>query len=120
MKKISKLILITIILIFIIIWGISLIKCEVFTYQHSQEFDVIYMENTMMGEIDYLKILDYTDISARIYYVSKDKSGGDILKFTKIDGQWVYTEWEQTVWSKNGSASDVVWPYWWHFIYGGF
>ena len=32
-----------------------------------------------------------------------------------------YDSWEKTVWSAvGGSASGVVWPYWWHFIYGGF
>ena len=119
MKKILGSILIAGVICFILIWGVSLIKCEILTYQYGKEFDTIYKANTMMGEIDYLKVLDYSDTSARVYYVSINKSGGDILKFSKKNGQWTYEAWERTVWAKGGSASEVIWPYWWHFIYGG-
>lgn len=105
---------------FILIWVGALAKCEILTYQHGKEFDTIYRENTMLDEIDYLKVLDYSDTSARVYYVSINKSAGDILSFIKQDGQWKYNRWERTVWSSTGSASEVIWPYWWHFIYGGF
>jgi len=87
MKKILGSILIAGVICFILIWGVSLIKCEILTYQYGKEFDTIYKANTMMGEIDYLKVLDYSDTSARVYYVSINKSGGDILKFSKKNGQ---------------------------------
>ena len=119
MKKIIKIIFIIIIVCFFVIWGLAIAKCEILTHQHGKEFNTIYKENTMMGEIDYLKVLDYSETSARVYYVSKNKTGGDILIFSKKDGIWVYERWERTVWSKTGSASDIIWPYWWHFIYGG-
>ena len=37
----------------------------------------------------------------------------------KKDGVWQEIAWE-TIWSTSGSASEVIYPYWWHFIYGGF
>lgn len=89
------------------------------TLLHGKEFKTIYKENTMMGNIDYLKVLDYSDDMARVYYVSENKSGGDVLIFEKINGQWVYNGQWETIWSDTGSASDVIWPYWWQFIYGG-
>ena len=119
MKRILGYILIAGVISFIVIWGVSLIKCEILTYRYGKEFDTIYKANTMIGEIDYLKVLDYSDTSARVYYVSINKSGGSILRFAKKDGQWTYEAWERVVWSKIGCASGVIWPYWWHFIYAG-
>ena len=109
-----------IIILFIFIWIFSIARCEILTIKYGNKFQEIYHENTMMGEIDYLKVLDYSDTTARVYYVSANKSSGDILTFTKEKGIWTYDNWEKTVWSDTGSASSVIWPYWWHFIYGGF
>ncbi len=98
-------------LLMIMFWIASIVKCEIVTNKHGGEFDTIYKENTMMGEIDYLKILIYSNESSLVYYVSKDRSGGDILIFTKKDKKWVYEGWERTVWSKSGSADGFIWPY---------
>lgn len=118
--QIIKRFTVIILALFAIIWIISLGKCEVLTLLHGDEFSEIYRENTMMGEIDYLKVLNYSGNSARVYYVSANKASGDILRFSRTSGEWRYDSWERTVWSSTGSASDVIWPYWWHFIYGGF
>jgi hypothetical protein len=122
MKKllvIAKKIILIIIVILIGIWVTSLLKCEILTALHGDEFETIYRENTMMGDIDYLKILQYSDSKAEVYYVSANKAAGDILSFTKQNNQWKYNgEWK-TIWSSAGSASSVIYPYWWHFVYGG-
>ena len=118
MRK-SKRILLIIPCIFFIIWIGSLVKCEVLTILHYDEFSEKYRENTMMGDIDYLKVLEYNGNHARVYVVSANKAAGDILLFSKENNEWHYDEWEKTVWSDKGSASEVIWPYWWHFIYGG-
>ena len=121
-KKILQKLLIVILLLPIFIWLIALGKCEILTWLHDKEFETIYKENTMIGEqIDNLKVLDYSEQQARVYYVTKNKSTGEILRFVKRNNVWHYDSWEKTVWSAvGGSASGVVWPYWWHFIYGGF
>lgn len=111
MKKVLIIFLVAVILSPFIFWGKAVLKCEILTHQHGEEFGTVYKENTMMGEIDYLKVLDYSDISARIYYVSKNRSGGDILIFSKKDHQWIYESWERTVWSKIGSADGFMFPY---------
>ena len=124
MKKFIKIILIlSPLLCFIVIWGVSLAKCEINTLIHGDKFSELYEE--ILGEQDYWKILDYSGKSARVYYVSLNKetagnytvSMGNILKFIQIDGEWVYEKWEETVWSTAGNADNVVWPYWWHFFY---
>lgn len=116
--KIVKIFFIAILSLFLIIWLAALMKCEVLTLLHREEFETIYRENTMLGEIDYLKVLEYSEEYARVYYVSENRSAGDILSFVKQGDKWKYDYWE-TVWSATGSASEVIWPYWWHFIYGG-
>ncbi len=72
----------------------------------------------MITESDYFRVLEYSDSYAKVYYVNRDLTG-ELLGFEKENGEWVYTEW-RTIWSAcGGSASEVIWPYWWHFIYGG-
>ena len=92
-------------------WVGSILKCELLTSQYGQQFVGLQEQTHMLGELDYLKVLDYSASAARVYYVGSNRSGGDILKFTKQDGDWTYLEWEKTVWSKSGSADAFMWPY---------
>lgn len=124
MNKIKTKLIIFIILLpvicFFAIWGIAMIKCNVLTLLHGNEFKEVYKETTMIGDIDYLRVLDYSDTYANVYYVSENKTGGDVLQFINRNNVWECSSWK-TVWSgTGGSASEVIWPYWWHFIYGGF
>lgn len=110
MKKL-KLFIIGTIVCFLLFWSGSIARCEILTYFHWKEFEKLYKANSMIGEQEYLKVLDYSDTSARIYYVSVNGYGGDILTFVKKGDQWVYDKWERTVWSKTGSADGFMWPY---------
>lgn len=120
MKKLRKSIIILLPAIFFIIWAVSLGKCEILTLNHGDEFSEIYKENTMLGKQQYWKVLNYSDIYAEVYYVGVDNSNANILYFKKEDDKWKYYGQWKTVWSNSGSASGVIWPYWWHFIYCGF
>lgn len=111
MVKVSKKVILVGLIGFLLYWGISIIKCEILTHRYGEQFSEIYRENTMIGEIDYFKILNYSDSEARVYYVSENRSGGDILIFEKEGDLWVYRSWERTVWSKFGSADGFMWPY---------
>lgn len=111
MKKILITILIICISPFLIIWGSSILKCEILTYRYGNQFSTIYRENTMIGNIDYLKVLNYSDSEAQVYYVSENRSGGNILSFVQQNNIWKYDKWERTVWSKTGSADGFIWPY---------
>ena len=107
------------------VWVGSLIKCEVLTYLHYDEFKDAYKQNTMLGDMEYFRVLDYSPYRtfdlAQVYYVSKGKTAGNVLTF-KLNydtNLWEEISWS-TIWSTSGSASEVIYPYWWHFIYGGF
>lgn len=101
---------------FLVIWLLSLGKCELFTLLHGNEFANAYKENSMLGDMAYWKVLDYSQNNARVYYVSSGLTDGDILCFTKENGKWESNKWI-TVWSTSGNADNTIWPYWWHFFY---
>ncbi|MBQ9914659.1 MAG: hypothetical protein IJO50_00800 [Clostridia bacterium] len=103
-KKIVFIILIAV-LLFVIFWLGSLIKCEIVTALHGDEF--LGLEQVETSEF---KILNYKKDFARIYCVYDD-AVANVYTFIKQDGVWVYDEWETTVWSTRGTADGFVWPY---------
>ena len=108
-----------VLMVLIAIWILSLIKNDILTLKYHDDFAQAYTQNTMLGEMEYFKVLRCDGKNAEVYYVSKDMTGANVLTFEKKDGVWQETAWE-TIWSTSGSASEVIYPYWWHFIYGGF
>lgn len=120
-KRLEKLVRYTILCAaigFVLIWGASLIKCEYLTYKHHDDFEYAYHGNTMLGKMEYFKVLHCSEDTAEVYYVSQNMSSGDVFSFHRQDDQWSVTDWN-TIWSATSSASEVIWPYWWHFVYGG-
>ena len=73
----------------------------------------------MLKTPEYTKILKYRKDSAKLYYVEQGMTGGHVLCIAKQNGIWTVVEW-RTIWSDTGgSASGIIYPYLWHFIYGG-
>ncbi len=101
-----------------VFWVSSLINCEILTNQYFEDFEKAYTQNPMLGEMEYFKILHCDDNTAEVYYVSQGMKDANVLSFENHNGTWTQTSW-QTIWSTSGSASGVIYPYWWHFIYGG-
>lgn len=116
MKKLKRILCLMIIIpvgLFLIIWGISVLRCEILTYSFHEVFEEKYKDNTMLGELEYLKVLSCAPDVARVYFVTSGENciGGDILIFENKDGVWNYSGWEETVWSSSGSADGFIWPY---------
>ena len=106
----------TIVALFLLIWIASLIKCEVLTNKYHDQFALAYQNNPMIYDVQYFKVLRCNGETAEVYYVSADC--GDVLELRNQDGTWVETSW-RTIWSKHGSASNAVWPYWWQVFITG-
>ena len=125
MKIRVKYFMLGIIVCLICTWIASLIKCEVLTHKYYDVFKDAYKQNSMLGEMEYFKVLSYSPYHtyglAQVYYVSKGNTAGNVLtfKFNRDTDLWEEISWS-TVWSTTGSASEIIYPYWWHFIYGGF
>ena len=107
MKKIITVIVSSLLLCFLLIWSIPYIWYETLTAQYGSEFMDLEKNIQMIGEADYLKVLDYSETFAREYYVSD--AGGDILTFSKVDGAWKLERngWK-TIWSKSGNADEFI------------
>lgn len=118
-KRYLKWTLICFLALAIIVQSIALIRCEILTRQYDSDFQQAWKANTMLGEMEYFKVLECDGVEAKVYYVSTGMEMANVLSFQKNHGKWEEVGWE-TIWSKSGSASEIIWPYWWHFIYGGF
>ena len=108
-----------VLMVLIAIWILSLIKNDILTLKYHDDFAQAYTQNTMLGEMEYFKVLSCDENIAEVYYVSKGMTDANVLTFENNNGVWQETSWK-TIWSTSGSASGVIYPYWWHFIYGGF
>ncbi len=117
--KFAKKLFLCVVLLFFLVWGSALIKCEILTTRHIAELEGAYQSNTMLGAPESVHVLSYDGERAEVYYIEEGKTVAHVLKFEKTDDGWAETAWN-TVWSEAGSASNVIWPYWWHFRYGGF
>ena len=107
-NKIKKFFL-AIIIVLVGYYLVSLLKCEVLTILHGEEFVGENEQTHMIFDVDYLKVLNYSKDKAEVYYVAK-YDVGIILRFEKQDGAWVMNFWD-AVWSASESADNVIYPY---------
>ena len=114
MKKRIAVILIIVLISPILYWGLSLAKCEILTAKYGYNFSDGY--NNLVDDIAFFKVIEYSDKNSTVYYVNNHKTSGISVNFTFQDGEWVYDSWN-AVWSKGGTADDIMFPYWWHFFY---
>lgn len=75
MKLIKRLVAI-ILVVTGLYWGACLVKCEILTKRHGDEFSQLYQDNTMLGPQAYWKVLEYSDTHAAVYFVSEGGLGG--------------------------------------------
>ncbi len=118
MKKKKRIIALIVLFMVCIVFIIPLARCEFLTMMHGKQFDGKELETNMLAKSDYYKVLNYNNNQAEVYYVLKN-GYGSVISFHNNDDKWEIEHWK-TIWSSTGSASGVIWPYWWHFIYGGF
>ncbi|MBQ4052589.1 MAG: hypothetical protein IJD09_02965 [Clostridia bacterium] len=108
MKKIKGLLaLFLCIIVIVVIIAAPYIKAEYLTAAYGNEFKGLEAQTHMLNNSRYHKVLEYSDDAAKVFYVSDT---GDLITFVKNADSWELSEWK-TVWSKTGSASDFMWPY---------
>jgi hypothetical protein len=83
--KIIKITIASISIIILIGWLFPLIKNEILTSKYGSEFIGLQKQTNMIGDVEHLKVLYYSDEIARIYYF--DIYGGNTLEFIKQDGK---------------------------------
>ena len=112
-KRLPLYIPLAMVLLFLVVWGASLLKCESLTNKYSAELEYAHIENTMIGKINFFKVLECDGETAEVYYVCDNNTIGNVLKYQKENNQWKETSWD-CIWSKQGNADEMIWPYWHH------
>ncbi len=110
------------ILIFLIFWGASLIKCEILT-EMKREVVEEYLaseegKRMLDCEVEYFKVLSVNKHFLRVYCITEDNDFGEIaILETQYDG-WEYYHKGKCVLLTDfrESADNFVWPYW-HHVY---
>ena len=74
------------------------------------EFMNEYRQTDMIDEISYFKVFYVTKNVAKVYYVDRNHSMGNFVWFKKKNSKWEIIKWD-TVWSEQGSASGMTFPY---------
>ena len=87
-------------------------KAEVLTILIGNEFATGYLQTNMIFDIEYYRVVDYSEAYAEVFYVEKNHETGHLINFYRkiVDQEWVMIDWD-TIWSKTGSASGFMWPY---------
>ena len=92
------------------VWLIPTAKIEISTLLHKNEFDGLQTQTGWLDKDMDLKVLDYSDKTASVYY--RDDESTDRITFNRDSSasEWHMSNWE-TLWVKQGSADDFIWPY---------
>jgi len=100
--------------LFVLLWVGSIIKCEILTLMHLDEFNI--PSSIPEGDIYWIggggqaKIVEYSNQSAKVYYYyTNDDYFAVAINFTKQDSTWQFGTWK-AIWT-SGSADDFLWPY---------
>jgi len=121
-NKCIKFILLIFLGILFLIWAIPYIHNEILTKIYGNEFKDRYKEISYFSaddKVELYKVVKYSNIEAKVYFVAEGNSNGILLWYVKNPtGSWVLKEWD-CIWSDTGSASDILWPYFWYIKYGG-
>lgn len=109
-KKSITRIALGLVLLCVLCWPASILKCEILTAKHGGEFVDLWQLEPSIAEPAYLKVLSYSKTEASVYYVGANKQGGTVLRFSKSADTWILDGYGP-YWSRTGSADDLIWPY---------
>ena len=114
MKRIHRIVL-CLLAAGVLFWGVCVAKCEWLTHRYGSEFAEGYTQTHMIDGIESFKVLKCTPHYAEVYYITAEWANANVVEFQKVDDGWEMDSW-RTVWSASGSASNVIWPYFWDYL----
>jgi len=96
----------------ILILVLPYLKVEYLTSKYGEQFKELYRMTNMIDGVNVVKVYEYNETEAKIYYIESRRQTGSFVYFCRSDAtdDWSMKKWE-TVWSKHGSADGFVWPY---------
>ena len=108
--KTLRTILLTLIAAAVIFWAGSILHCEHLTRQYyTDDMLTACVEQTGFIQSDAeIKILEYESDYAKVYARSADSC--DAVLLVREGEAWKVASWN-CIWSKQGSADEILWPY---------
>lgn len=110
MKNRKRTIIATAITTVVILIAIPYLRVEYMSAKHGDTFAKSYHGTGMFEDIEYLKVMEYSEREAKVYYVLSKKVAGILAEFENRNGIWKLTGWG-AIWSTSGSADGFIWPY---------
>jgi len=109
-KKVKKWIFLLAIILLIAVF--PYLRVEYLSYKHGHQFEELYKLTNMIDGICVVKVYEYSENYAKVYYVETGRLTGSFVYFYRDNerNKWLLDKWE-TVWSKKGSAEGFIWPY---------
>lgn len=104
----KKLYLFIISFVFIIVL-FPYLKASRLTNKYGSEFKSLYTQIGMFDKIEYFRVIDIDEDTAKVCYILKDHAASIIVNFEKSENAWNIISWD-TIWSKSGSADGLYWP----------
>ena len=118
--KYKKILLVVVVLFFVSALALPYVKAEYYTHKYGKEFEDIYgkefealFEITgMIEKVDFYRIFEYSETSAKMYYAGVGGEFTCYIYFSRDnkDSDWKFNYWE-CIWSNLGSAEDWPWPF---------
>lgn len=106
--KFIKYLICLIIISIILCWGSSYIKCEINTSKYGEIFKEVLNSENDYDTTGKIKVIKYSENSAKIYLVSKNINMG--LNFVIKYKRKMKRISDKVIWSQ-GSADEFIWPY---------
>lgn len=87
-------------------------KAEYLTMKYGKQFNELYSLNGWIDEIEFFKVIDYSENEAKVYYVEKDRLTTNYFYFYRENelSEWKLKTWH-VIYAQYGSADDIAWPY---------
>lgn len=110
LKKVGQ-IAAAVLLAILIFWLGSFWSCEFRTRDHYQsEMKDAFLRENLVEEDSTVKLLEYRDGYAKVYVRGIQSGSEGIIVYDKDAEEWQLIYWN-TIWSRQGSAHGLVWPY---------
>lgn len=114
----KKYIILLCIIVLLILLSIPYVKVEILTHRYGEEFYDKYMSEgeyyLYILDIAYLKVYDYSECEATVYYMSIDKDFSIMVDFVRnnADSEWEFSGKWRHIYAPDGNGGSVfIWPY---------
>lgn len=118
-KKIVKWGILTLIILFLLIWLGTLMWNRLLTELYGDEItNLNFYETETAPEYDWFRVISYSETEIEVYFVNQLENyevGGIVTYHCNDYGDWFHQE--SVLWSTAGTADTLMWPYWYHIVY---